>query len=687
MLKNKDAILLESAYRSILLNEISSEYVKKIKKAVKDKELPFDNIFGNKLRIIIPLTGTETYNQIKQEITKIPNYSGFDPVKKEIIKKIKLDAKYGGGEKEQRINLGKAISSLKISDEDKKKFLNWFANYNTNLSELEDMSNFSIVISRSPIDVLRMSDAGSISSCHSEGGTYFHCAMEEARNGGPIAFLVNTDDLSDVSEYSLQNEEIFRDDDRDIEGIKPLARIRIRRYVDIGKNDIAIPEIRIYGTKLPGFYNSVKDFLLNTQTKLKEYNIPEQFYKRKITRTGGSYSDSSDSALFNAMFDVSTFSGSLPHEVGEEEADRADQFREELEEFQIRYAYDLKHTSIHYNVEQNDEVYYYVDAKMRILLGDLKIHANMKLLNGEIDLHSIKKYHQNAEIKRQQGLPEEFIFKFQRFLSRIEEFETGNNIYENDILSFTLSRDEKHIDIYFKMDEYNENNISSDTDEYAKFCRRIKDLDNHYQECERQIIKALYDSGLININIENNKNLMYLEDPQQIFSKLKHFKHQITDDNCYLDIVLFSIPDKSGIPLKNFENIKTKQEDIKNAFGGFLEKYLTTHLIKNKNDGQTTFKGFLESLTYKSLPLEHFGIMNFEFEVDTRFAMSEQATNINFLLDIHPKHITTIFSNAIFFLDNHIDDIKNIMKLFVFRVLGYRNDYTRNIEKVYSKYI
>ena len=99
MLKNKDAILLESAYRSILLNEISSEYVEKIKKAVKDKELPFDNIFGNKLRIIIPLTGTETYNQIKQEITKIPNYSGFDPEKKEIIKKIKLDAKYGGGEK------------------------------------------------------------------------------------------------------------------------------------------------------------------------------------------------------------------------------------------------------------------------------------------------------------------------------------------------------------------------------------------------------------------------------------------------------------------------------------------------------------------------------------------------------------------------------------------------------------
>ena len=180
---------------------------------------------------------------------------------------------------------------------------------------------------------------------------------------------------------------------------------------------------------------------------------------------------------------------------------------------------------------------------------------------------------------------------------------------------------------------------------------------------------------------------MYLEDPSQIFSKLKYFKHQKSDDNCYLDVVLFSIPDKAGIPIKNFENIITKGEDIKNAFGGFLEKYLTTHLNKDKEDVHPTFKGFLESLIYKSLPLEHFGIMNFEFDLDSKYEASEQSTNIRLVLDIHPKHITTIFSNVIFFLDNHIDDIKNIIKLFVFRVLKYRNDYTRNIEKVYSKYI
>ena len=688
MLKNKDAILLESAYRSILLNEISSEYVEKIKKAVKDKELPFDNIFGNKLRIIIPLTGTETYNQIKQEITKIPNYSGFDPVKKEIIKKIKLDAKYGGGEKEQRINLGKAISSLKISDEDKKKYLNWFANYNTNLSELEDMSNFSIVISRSPIDVLRMSDAGSISSCHSEGGTYFHCAMEEARNGGPIAFLVNTDDLSDVSEYSLQNEEIFRDDERDIEGIKPLARIRIRRYVDIGKNDIAVPEVRIYGAKLPGFYNSVKDFLLKNQPRLKEYNIPEQFAKRKITRTGGSYSDSSDSALFNSMFDVDTFSGSLPHDSGEEDEGRAEQFREELEEYQIRYAYDLKHSQISFSVvDDGGEVYYYVDASISIKLGDLVVDKEMFHLDGMTDLNDMRRYNPETSTKQRFGFSENFMSKMHKFMTNIEELETGNNIFADYIMSFYLTQNPHKLSISLRNGMDSESNTCFDTDEYAKFCRDIKSLDEHYEQCERQIIKAMYNSGLVNINIENNKNLMYLEDPSQIFSKLKYFKHQESDDNCYLDVVLFSIPNNAGIPIKNFENIITKGEDIKNAFGGFLEKYLTTHLNKDKEDVHPTFKGFLESLIYKSLPLEHFGIMNFEFDLDSRYEASEQSTNIRLVLDIHPKHITTIFSNVIFFLDNHIDDIKNIIKLFVFRVLKYRNDYTRNIEKVYSKYI
>ena len=53
-MNGKDSILLENIYTSkVLLTEISKKYVQEIKDAVADKELPFNNIFGNKLRIII----------------------------------------------------------------------------------------------------------------------------------------------------------------------------------------------------------------------------------------------------------------------------------------------------------------------------------------------------------------------------------------------------------------------------------------------------------------------------------------------------------------------------------------------------------------------------------------------------------------------------------------------------------
>ena len=207
----KDLIQLSFLYEKVLINEVSQKYVDVIKKAANDHVLPFENIFNDKLRIILPIKGTETYNAILNDISKIKDFDRFDPEKKEVVRKIKLDPKYGGGEKEQKINLGKAINSLKIDPETKKKYLNWFANYESNIPEMNDLKRFSVVVSRSPIDVLRMSDISDIESCHSQGGAYFQCAIQEAITGGAVAYVVHTRDLKKLSDDEFQNEEIFED--------------------------------------------------------------------------------------------------------------------------------------------------------------------------------------------------------------------------------------------------------------------------------------------------------------------------------------------------------------------------------------------------------------------------------------------------------------------------------------------
>lgn len=46
------------------------------------------------------------------------------------------------------------------------------------------------ILSRHPVDVVRMSDMDDIRSCHSRTGGYFQCAVAESRGHGPIAYSI-----------------------------------------------------------------------------------------------------------------------------------------------------------------------------------------------------------------------------------------------------------------------------------------------------------------------------------------------------------------------------------------------------------------------------------------------------------------------------------------------------------------
>ena len=56
-------------------------------------------------------------------------------------------------------------------------------------------TGMKVILSRHPLDVLRMSDISNIRSCHSEGSGYFHCAVAESRGHGPVAYLVKPEEL------------------------------------------------------------------------------------------------------------------------------------------------------------------------------------------------------------------------------------------------------------------------------------------------------------------------------------------------------------------------------------------------------------------------------------------------------------------------------------------------------------
>jgi hypothetical protein len=174
-------------------------------------------------------------------------------------------------------------------------------------------SEYSIVISRTPIDVLRMADFRGMGSCHSppsggsEGGSYFYCALAESRNQGAIAYLVKTEDLEKVN---LKSEEIFIDYDRGIGGIQPISRLRIRRVVDEDRGlDYMVPEEKVYGVQKSFFYDSVSKWAMKQQKDLfvdeDGIYVPE---KRDLSYKGGSYSDSGESGLAEELRKIIEYS-------------------------------------------------------------------------------------------------------------------------------------------------------------------------------------------------------------------------------------------------------------------------------------------------------------------------------------------------------------------------------------------
>ena len=164
----------------------------------------------------------------------------------------------------------------------------------------------AIVYSRAPIDVLRMSDHPMISSCHSQGGGFFQCAVQEAIRGGAIAYSVNQEDIQQIiDEDRLQDIEIFEDQQRGVKGINPDGRIRIRRMFDIDtKQEYALPEIRVYGQPPATFQNSVLSWSAENQkskfTNLEtgEFQLPNII---DAIRVGGSYEDNYAPDLYNRL--------------------------------------------------------------------------------------------------------------------------------------------------------------------------------------------------------------------------------------------------------------------------------------------------------------------------------------------------------------------------------------------------
>ena len=171
------------------------------------------------------------------------------------------------------------------------------------MRQYKDKDNASaIMVTRHPIDILRLSDFSAASySCWSEGGLYGHCSQDEALEGGPVTFMVPKAEIEKISLQDLHGmEEVFSDTDVDEPGktsAEPTGRLRLvsLKNMETGE-ELAVPAKTVYGVNVPGFKSIVSKFAWDTQKGFIYRNqnakqFVEELDSGEWQRTGGEDSD------------------------------------------------------------------------------------------------------------------------------------------------------------------------------------------------------------------------------------------------------------------------------------------------------------------------------------------------------------------------------------------------------------
>lgn len=140
-------------------------------------------------------------------------------------------------------------------------------NYNSYVSSAtrgsKNAKNLFVAISQDPHDIAQASYERAWDSCWNlEGGDYATCAIEEARSGGLIAYVI---------------------DEKDLEIKRPYARVLMRKFVSKDGDVIIAPEHTIYGQHFSGLIQLLHKF---ANEKVNSNSPPG-----KYVMAGGGHSD------------------------------------------------------------------------------------------------------------------------------------------------------------------------------------------------------------------------------------------------------------------------------------------------------------------------------------------------------------------------------------------------------------
>jgi len=455
---------------------------------------------SEKTRFVIPLGGFTPGHSILQKIDDLGYEIDFSDNTVEVPMQTRQ------GTKPRKIALGKFILA-KDSQFKKSPFTEeerqWFASRGNAVDALKkiDEQDLAVIISRNPYDILRMGDFD-VRSCHSKGGQFFQCAIDETKNSGGIAYVVKKSDLAKVD---LDDPEIFKDPERGVPGIEPLSRMRIRKFVhdDTGQN-LAIPEKREYAQNaIPGFYETLREFLLSKQQEIFGKERPRL---KNFSLAGGHYQDTKPAAaLFNLFFGDRLDSGEAKLLGGKVQEDA---WQIEVDDVN-KQNYNNKFVFIHGEIDEADGAMY-VSYN-----ASVQIEVDGKYFTKEFT--SLVKDESSTYI-HDSGL-NELLKKFARY----HDFGAVNDV--------AVELDRKKKVVTFRWDLYDEDS-QANPDAYREYSDYLR---SQVDDKKDEIISAFYammrEEEYIYVPLYLPKDYNYEDDTHEVTKQpfFKHFKIEFDD--------------------------------------------------------------------------------------------------------------------------------------------------------------
>lgn len=740
---SKDIKNIWNAYQ--IINEISQRDMDLVKYDRDISELPFENIFGNKLRVVIPIglgensdsffdslifniEGSITHDKFKAKFPNILKYIRFDYKTKKAIVKIKTQM----GEKDREETLASLVDKIFKADlftkEYRDKSIKWIEQ---NVSQI--LPSSYVVLSRSVIDNLRMSDISEIESCHSPGGMYYSSCLSEAAGGGVVAFIIDGGELKKRQIENIEtDEEIFSDKDRSVEGLDATYRLRMRKYYSEEIGYFVLPETKVYqkspskrvgnSTRVPGLIEVIKDFL-KTKQDLDKDSILQLFEDKEIVRKGGSYEDTADSFLFNQYFDTRDFKGYISHEeeqLDDEESEQAqterryDQFQHELGDFLTNSGVrESKHANSGFDVrmtDDGDEVYYYAWGGISIDVDDIELidyDGTEDELTSLDDKDELNRLLRSRTDYKWDKITERKTRFYRELIHRLKKIKVDYD----DILGVEYSGNGYNISINAFLTDYNfeDGRTSHDVDNYPHFLRLLMEWDAKYDQIKTAVVQALSIAGYADLT--ENQKIQYglMAESERTFTHKpgvhttkytpKNLKFQGDWAYFYIQTGINS----TYLYSHNFEEygnnreLKTKiWDDIKTALNKFITEKI--HYYETQHE-----KEYEEDLRQNQFNLENY---NFEFETyvkdktdryihldikiedaTDRSSLDQTGNGLVFKVSIETEDRNTLVIKTI---DNSINDIRNLITCCLIQNIKPEDKldfHDRNLLKTYNHYL